>query len=299
MKFKVLFIIATLGLCSKQGYGQTFKERFAQAFTKADTAAEEKILYEWCKVAHDDPDRYVCAFNYYAKRGMTEVIALTKQQPDSRSLVLKDKNNKVAGYLGSTLSFNQKLINKGLACIDTAITKFPERLDMRFGKVYVLGKIGNYDEFSKEIIRDVDYGQTISNKWYWRDGKVLEDPEKFMMGTVQSYIRQLFEVGNVEIGNMRLIAEDVLKYYPDNVECLSDLSITYIQGKEYDEALGYLMRATKVAPADYIVLNNIAYCYTLKKDKPNAIKYYELVEKYGTDEAKSDAMERIKRLNGN
>jgi tetratricopeptide (TPR) repeat protein len=275
---------------------QTLKEQFTQAFSKGDTTTEKKILAEWSKTAHDDPDRYVYAFNYYATRGMTEVLALTKQQPDSKSFELKDKNNQVAGYLGSTTSFNQKFIDEGFACIDSAIVKFPNRLDMRFGKVYVLGKVGNYDQFAKEIIKDIDYGQTIGNKWLWRDGKALDDPEKFMLSTIQSYIRQLYGVGDNEMGNMQLVAKEVIKFYPDNVESLSDLSITYMQGKEYDQALEYLERAQKIAPEDYIVLNNIAYCYVLKKDKPDAIKYYELVKKYGPDEAKQDADEKIKSL---
>ncbi|MBS1527087.1 MAG: tetratricopeptide repeat protein [Bacteroidetes bacterium] len=297
MKSKNSFILIALSLYCQQGSSQTLKEQFTQAFSKNDTTAEKKILSEWSKSAHDDPDRYVYAFNYYARRGMTEVMALTKQQPDSKSFVLKDKNGQVAGYLGSTLSFNQPVIAKGLACIDSAIALFPNRLDMRFGKVYLLGKVGDYDQFTSEIVKDIDYGQTIGNKWLWRDGKLLDDPEKFMLSTIQSYIRQLYGAGDNEMGNMQLIAKEVTKFYPDNVECLSDLSITYMQGKEYDKALDCLIKAEKIAPQDYIVLNNIAYCYVLKKDKPNAIKYYELVKKYGPDEAKQDADERIKKLN--
>jgi hypothetical protein len=44
------------------------------------------------------------------------------------------------------------------------------------------------------------------------------------------------------------------------------------------------------------VLNNIAQGYKLKGDKANAIKYYELTEKYGDERAKEDAKRNIKEL---
>jgi tetratricopeptide (TPR) repeat protein len=276
---------------------QSLKDQFAQAFTKDDTTAEIRILAEWNKTVHDDPDRYVDAFNYYAKRGLTEVLSLTSTKNSSNAFELKDKKNKTVGYLGSTPSLNQKFINEGFACIDSAITKFPNRLDMRFGKVYVLGRVFDYDKFTQEIIRAIDYGQTINNKWLWRDGKPLDNPEKFMLGTVQSYFIQLYDAGDEHVANMRRIAESVLKYYPDNVENLSDVSITYMIGKEYNKALVALTRAEKIAPQDLIVLNNIAFCSAQMGDKENAVKYYGLVIKYGDDDAKKNANQKIKALN--
>jgi len=291
-----LFLIATL-FCLHSS-AQSLKEQFARAFTKDDTITEIKILAAWSQSAHDDPDRYVYAFNYYVKRGLPDILSLTTTKPAGGAYELKDKNNNTAGYLGNATGFNPQFINQGLACIDSAIIKFPNRLDMRFGKVYVLKKISDYDKFTDEIVKAVEYGQTINNQWLWRDGKPLDDPEKSMLSTVQSYFLQLYGAGDENAPNMRRIAEAILKYYPDNVENLSDLSITYIIGKEYDKALPYLLRAEKIAPEDYIILNNIGYCYEQRGSKQNAIKYYELVVKNGTDEAKKDAAQRIKKLKG-
>jgi len=87
-----------------------------------------------------------------------------------------------------------------------------------------------------------------------------------------------------------------LKLYPDNVECLSDLSIVYTIRKQYDDALEVLLKAYKLAPKDHIVQANIANTYRLKGDKKNAIKYYELMAINGDEDSKIFAEGEIKKL---
>ena len=66
--------------------------------------------------------------------------------------------------------------------------------------------------------------------------------------------------------------------------------------KQYDKALGPLLKAEKLNPKDYIVLSNIAQAYKLKGDSKNAIKYYELTSKYGDEQAKKYAEGQIDEL---
>lgn len=297
MYFKILSSLLFLSAICADSFCQDLNQQFNQAFKKSDTTAEIKILSAWDKTAHNDPARYVALFNYDFNRALMPVLSLTTTPGKTDGFVLKDKNNKTAGYLGTTSSFNDYYLDKALKVIDSAITLFPNRLDMRFGKVYLLGRTSSYDKFAQEIVNAVDYGQSISNKWLWRDGKPLDDPDKFILSTVQSYMNQLFKAGDTQTNNMRLISQAVLKYYPDSVETLSDLAVAYMIDKQYDKALPLLLKAEKIAPQDYIVLNNIGYCYELQKDKVNAIKYYELVKKYGSDNAKQDASKKIDNLN--
>lgn len=63
------------------------------------------------------------------------------------------------------------------------------------------------------------------------------------------------------------------------------------------KTLTYLLKAEKISPEDFIVLNNIAYTYKMKNDKINAIKYYKLVKKYGDESAKNQAEKELKILN--
>jgi hypothetical protein len=51
-----------------------------------------------------------------------------------------------------------------------------------------------------------------------------------------------------------------------------------------------------LAPHDFIVLNNIAHVHDNKKDKANAIKYYELTLRHGDDESKEHAKKKLQEL---
>jgi tetratricopeptide (TPR) repeat protein len=298
MKLKLTFLSIAVTCFIQPIFAQNYMADFKALVAKNDTAAAFKILQGWQKAGINDPDFYIASYNYYAKKGLTEILSLQKDQPAGQSFQLTDSTGKVAGYLGGgQTSYNLIYLNKGFEYIDTGISKFPARLDMRFGKVYLLGKIENYKAFSEEIIKAVNYGQTIGFKWIWSGGKPVEDPENFMLSNIQTYIIQLNNAGDQNMDYIRDISLAILKYKPNNVVSLSDLSISYLTKKDYPRALETLLKAEKLAPHDYIVLNNIAYCYELQGNKPNALKYYQLVKQYGNDEAKASADKKIAELN--
>mgnify|MGYP003380295723 CR=1 FL=1 len=67
-------------------------------------------------------------------------------------------------------------------------------------------------------------------------------------------IRDRYNTENDDLlDNMKRIAETVLKYYPDHIESLSNLSIVFMLQKQYDKALEPLLKAEKLNPKDYIV----------------------------------------------
>ncbi|MBK0378157.1 tetratricopeptide repeat protein [Mucilaginibacter segetis] len=297
MKPKLLILI-TLFL-SVRSFAQDFRSEFKTLINKDDTEATLTILNKWQKAKPDDPELYVAFYNFYAKEGLKEALSMTTTETEGKSVTIKDKDGKIVGYLGGSGSHNETYLQKGFNYIDTAIAKFPDRLDMRFGKVYVLGRIGDYANFTKEIIKTVNYGESTGLKWTWTDNKPLDDPKGFMLSTIQNYVVQLFNAGDQNMEYIKAIAATVLNYYPDNVESLSNLAISYISEKNYNKALDPLLKAEKINPQDYIVLNNIAYCYSLQGDKPNAIKYYELTIKYGDEKAKNQANEKLAELRSN
>ena len=228
---------------------------------------------------------------------MTEVISIDQKQKGKDAFQISDSNSKTVGFLNSSIAYKDEYLKLGFNYIDKGISKFPTRLDMRFGKIYMLGKNEDYENFTVEIIKAIDYSDIIKTKWTWTDNKPLDDSKKFMLSAVQDYVVQLYNTNNdALLDNMKRIAETVLKYYPDHVESLSNLSIVYMIKKEYDKAIEVLLKAEKLAPKDYIVLSNIAQGYKLKGDKNNAIKYYELTVKYGDDSAKQYAKGQIDNL---
>jgi len=302
MKSKILTLVLIAALFgAAPAYCENFRDRFNDLLSKGDFAAQEQLLKKWEKADQDDAELYVAYFNYYAGKSRDEIVRLDKNKPDSAGgLAVTDKdgkNKEPSAYLYSDISYDTKTLSKGFEWADKGIAKYPDRLDIRFGKVYMYGEIKDYANFTEEIIKIIEYSGKNKNKWTWTGNQPVENPEKFMLDTIQQYQVQLFHTEtDANDANMRKIAETVLKYYPDSVESLSDLAIVFMIRKEYDKALYALGRAEKIAPQDTVVLNNTAKAYALKGDTAKAEKYYKLVEKYGSGDEKQYALEQIKEL---
>lgn len=95
---------------------------------------------------------------------------------------------------------------------------------------------------------------------------------------------------------MRQIASEILVIYPEHIESLSNLSVTYLLQGDYQEALKPLLKAERISPHDHVVLSNIAFAYKEMDDKENAVKYYKLTVKYGDEQSKSFAKEQLEVL---
>lgn len=294
MKLRIIIILLfVVNLTS----GQNYYEKFKKFSEEKDTIQQLKILKEWESNNANDPELYTSYFNYFFTKSKTEIISISKNSNGKNGYQLKDSIGNAAGYIQPSTAYNQKYAKKGIEYIEKGILKFPKRLDMRFGKTYVLGEDENYTEFTNEIIKTIEYSYIIKNDWTWTKDKKLEDAENFMLGSIQNYVTQLYNTGNDDLlENMKNIAETILKYYPNHIESLSNISIVHLIRKEFDKGLEYLQKAEKINPTDFIVLGNIAQAYKMKEDKANAIKYYELVKKYGNEDAKANSEENIKIL---
>ena len=295
MNKRVFIFILTL--FSTNVFGQTNYEKFNKFFADNDTTKMKTLLADWEKTNPNDPELYTSAFNYYFSTSKQEIISLDKQQHGKENLQLKDDKGKVAGFINSNLEYKPEKLKKAFYYVNKGIEKFPNRLDIRFGKCYVLGKLNEYKDFTNEIIKTVEYSTINKNAWLWTESKKLDDAENYMLSSVQAYLKQLYDTEDDNLlENMRQIGDLTIKYYPNNVEILSTTSITYLLAKNYDKAIELLRQAEKVNPKDFIVLGNIAQGYKLKGDKTNAIKYYKLTEKYGDGQAKQQARKFLKEL---
>lgn len=300
MNKKVTLLIFGLTLVFNQVFGQTFKQQFYEFVSKKDTLGQQQLLDKWVKSDSNDPELYIAYFNYFVKKSVKEVVTLGQNPEGNDVLQIMDKDSskkEPVAYLYGDTYYDQNILKNGFDYIDKGLSKYPNRLDMRFGKIYLLGQIENYEKFTAEIINTIDYSHVNKNKWTWADNKPLGDPENFMLSSIQDYQLQLYNTENDNlIENMKRIAEAVLKYYPEHIESLSNISIVFMLQKQYDKALDTLLKAEKLNPKDCIVLNNIAQTYKLKGDTINAIKYYKLTIQYGDDKAKNYANGQIEEL---
>ncbi|RXR31484.1 tetratricopeptide repeat protein [Flavobacterium piscinae] len=289
----LLFLI----IVTQFGFTQNHQAEFNNYFRSNDTINLLKVLLEWEKSNPKEAELYTSYFNYHVKMAKQEIISLTPQQPDGESLELKDSLNQTAGFIGSNSYYVEKELQKAFKKIDEGISNFPDRLDMRFGKIYVLGLVENWEEFTAEIIKTVKHSATNKNEWTWTNNEKRNDGKEFFLSSLQNYQVQLYNTGNDNLLlNMRNIANEILSFYPDNIESLSNMSITYLITGDYDKGIEALLKAEKIKPTDAIVLANIAQGYKLKGDKQKAITYYEKVIAFGDDEAKEIAKKQIIQL---
>lgn len=292
-----IIALAILSLFSAHSYGQSNYQQFNSLFRKKDTAAIKTLLANWEKTAPDDPELYTSAFNYYFSGSRREMLSLQKNAPEGEALRITGDNGKTVAFLAEGADYDPDKLARGFSYINTGIAKFPDRLDMRFGKCFVFGEIQDYENLTQEVIAAIDRSVVNKNNWRWTGNKPADNPRKLLLSCIQDYLVQIYNTENDDLlDNMVRIGEATLKHYKDNVEILTTTSTAFLLKKNYDKALEYLKQAEKLNPKDGIVLNNIAHCYKLKGDKTNAIKYYELTEQYGDEEGKAMARENIKQL---
>lgn len=293
---KNIFTISVV-LIFNLSIAQNFQQEFGDAFRANDTLQQIKILNSWEKSAPKDPELFTSFYNYYFRLSKKEVVSLTKEQPKFESFALKDSLNHTAGFIGSTIYYDTDHLKNAFLKIDQGIALHPNRLDMRFGKIYALGVIEKWEDFTKEIITTINHSKTNNNKWLWTNNQVKQDGKNFMLSSIQSYQIQLYNTEDDRLlSNMQEIALAILEIYPTHIESMSNLSITYFLTKEYDKGIEILIKAEKLNPKDYIVLSNIAHGYNLKGNKIKAIEYYEKTILHGNDETKAFAKEKIEML---
>lgn len=300
---KTTALFCGLVLIMNYATAQSFKQQFNDLITREDSSGQQILLEKWEQEASNDPELFVAYFNYYVNQSRKDVIALGQRPKGKNVLQVMDQdtaNKEPVAYMYDDTYYNPDLLSKGFNWINRGIEKHPNRLDMRFGKIYMFSQIEDYGNFTKEIIKTIDYSAINNNKWTWADSKPVDDPKDFMLSSIQSYQIQLYNTNNDDLlENMKEIAEAVLKHYPEHVESLSNLAIVLMLQDKFDKALEILLKAQKLNPKDYIILNNIAHAYKVKGDVKNAIKYYELTIKHGDDEAKKFAREQIEDLQKN
>ncbi|RZJ71120.1 tetratricopeptide repeat protein [Flavobacterium sp.] len=292
--FSVLFF--GFGICL---HAQDFRTQFNDFLKAKDTVSQKKVLAEWEKSKKGDVELYVAKFNYYFSNSKMEVLQFGNNPQGKEAFAVQDSTGKTVSYLyqGDNLGYNTTKVNLAKKTIDEAISNFPNRLDLRFGKIYMLGQLGDWKPFTDDIKKTIVHSDKIRNKWLWTDNKPLDDAQNFMLGSIQGYFNQLYETENdALLVNMQEISETVVKYYPNDVMNLSNLGALKLMKEDFDGALPLFLKAEKIAPDDTVVMNNIAYCYENKGEKQKAIAYLEKILGLSDAASRKNVQAKIDRL---
>lgn len=294
---KKAFLLSSFLIFTGNFFAQDFKSAFDNYMTEGDTLKQREILNQWEIAEPNNAELYTSYFNYFFRLSRKEGISLNKNIPNNEGFSIKDSVGQTVGYLGRQVAFDMELFQKGIYKIDKGIQLFPNRLDMRFGKIYTLGEVENWEMFTNEIIKTVQHSAVNKNNWTWTLNEPLNNGQDFLLSAIQDYQVQLFETEDDSLlDNMSLIAKEILKLYPNHIESLSNLSIVYLLKEEFEKGIETLLAAEKINPTDVIILANIAHGYKLNGNNANSIEYYEKVIQYGNEEEKEFANYQINIL---
>ena len=194
MKNAVLIILISALGCSV--VAQDFKQDFEKLRAANDSLAQIQLLNKWEKVNPNDAELYTSYFNYYFTESIREVMAIEREPNSPESLEMYDSINNIKAYINSKIDYDDAFINKGFEYINIGIQKFPNRLDMRFGKIHVYSQINYWEDYTNEILKSIDFSNEIDNQWTWTNNKKLDAPKEFFLGTVQDYVVRLYDMNN-------------------------------------------------------------------------------------------------------
>ena len=298
MLYKTTLIVSFFFLVSKTLIGQDFETKFRDLYSANDTNAQAVLLKEWELAKPKDPELFIAYFNHYVNLSRREIVTMDSFSKSRNAFAITDSvTGKTVGFMNSSIQYVPAILQKGFDKINQGIALHPLRLDMRFGKIYMLGQSENYPEFTKIILQTIEYGNTIKSAWLWKEDKPLDDAVNFFLKSMQDYNYTIYDTEDDNLlPYMRQISEAVLKYHPNHLESLANIAMTYLIIGDNDKALPYLLKAEKINPKDMVILNNLAEAYKRKNDKVKAKVYYEKMIQYGKPDEVEYAKEKLKAL---
>lgn len=281
-------------------FAQDFRTEFEKAAEAQDTTKMKTLLAQWEEADSNDPELYTYGFNYYLYMAQEEIMSITPEKTSDDAYAIKDSLDQTVGYMGTTVIHDAAIIDKAIAHLDRGIALHPNRLDMHFGKIYVLGEQMEWDRYTEAILQAIRRSAINDNQWLWSYGEPLDDPKISFLSSIQDYqVDMIKAINDKAFPRMQTIAEEILKHYPDDVVSMSNLSNIYGATGQDERALEILLKAETIDPDDVIVLLNIAQSYVDLGDKDKAIEYYKKVKTKDEPQAVDFAKEKIKELKKN
>lgn len=151
---------------------------------------------------------------------------------------------------------------------DKAIKTYPDRLDLRFGKIFVCKFFKDTNCMAEELINITKHSAQNLNHWQWLNEETKD--QNFMLENIIAYEHDLFTLqADTEL---EATAHTVLQYYPDNFQNLNMLGVLYILRNDLSTGEIYLKKAQALAPDDQHIKNNLQELEARKKALSAATK---------------------------
>ena len=277
----ITFIALATGTLNAQ---QEWFDKYKKLLNNGDTIALKDCICRWEKAEPNSPDVIAAWYNYYVKRAMEEVLSLSTVKPADGEQYLELQND------------TNKLMQAAYAKIDEGIRKYPDRIDLPFGKVHMLLKQGLYDDALSQLSKVIERSKTNRNQWLWTLNKPFADGKEFLIDTMQDYFNQLLDINDNKPAYE--LNEMVLAAYPEDIRLRSNKASLLAMKGNYAEALPLFASIHKDAPEDDIVAFNLAICYEKTGDKKNAIANYQPLANSKNADIATAARQALRSLKG-
>jgi len=297
-------LIVLLFSCSKiTSYKKEYARKAHADFVKyIETDEYDKahdILQKWEKRDRKSPELYIDYFNYYINIGRNANIEIGNNPSDANvSILISDPETKeTIGYIYDSTSYNAENVSQAIVYINKGLKYGEDRLDMYFGKVYILNDVGDYSTAAKTLIEVLEKSIKNKNRWLWENNEEVEDGEDFLLGNMNDYYKKWINVRTEQaIQAMEDTSKKQIELYPKNIYAYNFLAYSYILRDKKANAIPILLDAEHIDPSDIVIVNNLARLYEDTNNKVEAVKYWKKYMDLGGAEEKSYAQERIKLL---
>ena len=278
-----------------------YKSEYDNLLSARNLEGIAALLPKWEKAEPKNPELYIAYFNYYLLKGQRSTHSLdTYKKDNSNSLALVDqKTNKIAGYLNNNIWYEKEDVDKALSYLEKGLKFGKNRLDMYFGRIHILGEIGEYEKQSQKIIEVLKLGKQINHKWLWSMNEVIpaSESERIFLVSINDYYKALIQKSSPQsLSAVEKACVAQLKLYPKDVEVHNYLALAYIGQGKIQEALNVLLKADKLAKEDYTILFNIASCYETLKQYDKAKECYLQIKKNPNKQVQDMADQKLSEL---
>ena len=266
--------------------------KFQTLLTQKDTAALRQFIPKWEQSAGQSGDTYAAWCNLLLMEARKEILQLSADTTAHEGLILMDSTGNKAGSITGLVCYDAEKMQKLYQKFDEGLAKYPDRLDLWFGKVHVQLLEGHTTEAVGTLKQAVERSVKNYQKWLWTNDKPTpSDSEDFFFSTLQDYFRQLYDAKE-DIASMALV-DEVLRCYPKNIYFLNDKGALLASQGKTEEALEVFLQLHELAPNDDIVTSNVAYLYKETGNKKQALTFYKKLLKSANEELRTVAKHEL------
>ena len=271
-------------------------DRFQEASEMADTAAMAAVMIEWEGLYPDDAELYSVRANYYYLSSREEVIILSDKEPaDGREYLEVKDSLGVKDYMYTEIQIDSSKHVAATMALAEGISRYPDRLDLRLGKVTLHLYSNENDLAVEEVIAALEHSVKNQNKWCETlDVPVESDGVAYLRDCIQDYFVHF--INTDDLASAEKMIDACISIYPDEVMFLSDKGSIRYYADDQQGALEWFLMGNRIAPDDMIIVANIALIFQMQGDKDNALKYYNIMAESDDPEFSDLAKYEIQKL---